>query len=114
MKRTYKDYFIDMLDAITKAESFVAGLSFEEFHLDYKSIFSVTRAFEILGEAANKIPAEVQAKYPGLPWKEMIGMRNKLIHDYAGVDDTVLWKTLKKEIPLLKITLNKVIDSYTE
>jgi len=111
MNKTYRDHIDDILDAIQKIEEFSLGFTFDKFSIDYKTIYAVTRALEIIGEAANKFPPEIKAKYPSIPWSEMYGMRNKLIHDYSGVDVTVIWKTIKKDIPVLKTAIQQLADN---
>ncbi len=85
-KRDYFDYFKDIQDALEKIKSFTAGLDYESFAKDDKTVFAVIRALEIIGEAARKIPKFIRTRYPALPWQDMAGMRDKLIHDYFGVD----------------------------
>ncbi len=98
-------YLDDISDSIKKIESFISGISEDQFSTDDKTIFAVTRALEIIGEAVNKIPEEIKEKYPEIPWKDIYGMRNVLIHAYFGVDLNVLWKTLHTDIPQLKKTV---------
>jgi len=86
MKRDYTDYLQDMLDYITKAERWVANIDFEEFRWDEEKTLAVVRALEVVGEAARHIPLTLRAKYPDIPWEDIIGMRSKLAHDYFGVD----------------------------
>jgi len=107
--REVLDYIEDILDSIVKIEQFTFGLSKEEFIKDDKTIFAVTRAFEIIGEAAKMIPQTMRNKYPSIPWKLMTGMRDKLIHHYFGVDVYVLEKTTREDIPVLKIKIEKMI-----
>ena len=99
---SYLDYLNDMLQAVEKAEQFISGMSYDEFAHDEKTIFAVIRALEILGEASNKIPHSIQKGYEEIPWREMKGMRNKLIHDYMGVNVQVVWETVKEDFPELK------------
>jgi len=83
-RREYLDYFKDIQEALEKVESFTAGLDFESFAKDDKTTFAVIRALEIIGEAARKIPKSVRSRYADVPWQDMTGMRDKLIHDYFG------------------------------
>jgi len=78
--RNHKIYLNDILSALTAIEKFVKGAGFEEFKKDDKTSSAVIRKFEIIGEAANNISEEIREKYPRVPWKEMAGMRDRLIH----------------------------------
>lgn len=113
-RREYLDYFKDIQDALEKIESFTAGLDFESFAKDDKTTFAVIRALEIIGEAARKIPKAVRNRYPDVPWQDMTGMRDKLIHDYFGVDLRVVWKTLQVDLPPLLAVLDQIIKESPE
>ena len=113
MIREYKDYVVDIIDAIDKVEFFVKGMNFENFEKDTKTSFAVIRAFEIMGEAVGKIPSSVRNKYKEIPWKEMAGMRNKLIHEYFGIKPRVVWKTIKKDLPKIKPYLQEIFKDIS-
>ncbi|MBF0532532.1 MAG: DUF86 domain-containing protein [Candidatus Omnitrophica bacterium] len=113
MIRAYQDYIVDVLDSIDKAQTFVKGMTFEAFEKDPKTSYAVVRAFEIMGEAVGKIPAGVRNRFPEIPWKEMAGMRNKLIHEYFGIQSRVVWKTIKHDLPKIKPHFQKILDDLT-
>jgi uncharacterized protein with HEPN domain len=92
----------DIKQAIADIETFVAGISKEQFIKDKKAQYAVIRAFEIIGEAAFNIPNEVQLKYPKIEWRLMKDMRNKLSHEYFGIDVHILWETIHKNLPSVK------------
>lgn len=92
-------YLDDIVDAALKARAFVEGLSFAEFEKDERSAFAVMRALEIVGEAAKGVPALIRDRAPEVPWVEMAGMRDKLIHGYQGVDLHVVWRTVHEDLP---------------
>ncbi len=108
--RDYRDYIQDILDSIDEIESFTEGMKFEEFTKDKKTINAVTRSVEVIGEAAKKIPKSIRNKYPNIPWKKISGMRDKLIHEYFGIDLEILWKVAKDNIPPLKSTIKNILE----
>ena len=97
-EREYADYLEDILDAISKIAKFIKGMTFDQFSKDDKTTYAVIRALEIIGEATKHIPAQVRKNYPKVSWREMAGIRDKLIHDYFGVDYEIVWDVLKNEI----------------
>ena len=86
MKREIVYFVEDIINTMNKATMFVEGMSYEEFTQDEKTVFAVTRALEIIGEAAKNIPDDVREAYPEIPWRGMAGMRDKVIHEYFSVD----------------------------
>lgn len=106
--RNYKLYLQDILNAIKAIERFVKGMEFVEFKRDDKTSSAVIRKFEIIGEATKKIPEELKRKYPQIPWREMAGMRDKLIPFYFGIDYKLVWQTIKQRIPQIKPLLSKI------
>ena len=109
-KRDYGDFVQDILDSINDVENFIDGMEFEDFINDKKTIYSVVRAIEIIGEAAKNVPEQIRTKYPDVPWKQMAGMRDKLIHEYFGVDLEIIWETAKDDVPRLKTAVSKVFE----
>jgi uncharacterized protein with HEPN domain len=86
--------FEDILNAISKVEAYVFGTTIEEFRKNPMMIDAVIRNFEIIGEAANKIPDILKNEYPDVEWRQMIGFRNVLIHDYFEIDVESVWDTI--------------------
>jgi uncharacterized protein with HEPN domain len=105
------DYLEDIQDAITKGMNFVGNISFDEFLKDEKTQYALIRAIEIIGEASKKISDDLKTKYTSVPWSEISGMRDKLIHDYFGVNEEVVWKTAKEDLPMLKTKIEVIISS---
>lgn len=99
--RSYSDYLADIIDAMQKIGRFIEDFSELQFQEDEKTIFAVIRALEIVGEATKCLPDTLRSAYPQIPWKAMAGMRDKLIHQYTGVDLHVVWKTATEDIPAL-------------
>ncbi|MBI3051733.1 DUF86 domain-containing protein [Candidatus Woesearchaeota archaeon] len=112
MKREYGDYIQDIIDSIKETEEFTKEWSFDDFKEDKKTINAVIRSLEIMGEAAKKIPDDIRKKYPKIPWKEMAGIRDKLIHEYHGVDLEIIWKVVKEELPPIKPNIIKLLNEY--
>lgn len=109
MKRDYFDYIQDILDSIKDIEVFIAGMDFNKFKDDKKTINAIIRSLEVIGEAAKKLPDEIREKYSDIPWRNIIGMRDKLIHEYFGVDEEIIWKVASEEIPALKFSTQEIL-----
>ncbi len=110
MEKDYKAYLRHILDSIMLIENYTRSLSFEEFEKDRKTIDAVIRNFEIIGEASSKLPKEFREKYPEIPWKSIIGLRNVLIHDYFGVDVVAVWENIRQKLPELGQQIKSIIE----
>ncbi|MBI5418445.1 DUF86 domain-containing protein [Candidatus Poribacteria bacterium] len=109
MKREIGDYLEDIIKAMKSAMDFINNMEYEKFIWDIKTSFAVVRALEIIGEAAKNIPDDIRNKNPEIPWKDMTGMRDKVIHEYFGVDLKIVWTAVKEEIPPLIPLFEKIL-----
>jgi uncharacterized protein with HEPN domain len=107
--RGWQDRVRDILDAIAEIQDFTRGMDFDKFKDDDKSIRAVEMNFIIIGEAANKIPEEVEEKYPSIPWALMRAMRNRIVHVYFNVDEKLMWDTVQNDLPPLVSELEKLL-----
>jgi len=109
-KREYTDYLRDILGAIDKAEEFTAGMDSLTFEADDKTIFAVVRALEIIGEATKKLPDPLKERYPEIHWREMAGMRDKVVHDYFGVNLRRVFETVRRDLPSLRKSIGRILS----
>lgn len=107
MYRDWKLLIEDILDSISKIKSYVKSLSLDDFNLDPKTIDAVN--FEIIGEAANKIPEEIKNTNPEIEWKKIIGLRNRIIHGYFGVDNSIIWFIIENELDKLEESIKNIL-----
>lgn len=103
-----------ILEAIAEIEEFVLPLGYEEFSNNIPALRTAERNLEIMGEAANKIPAAVKDENPTIPWRALVTMRNVVIHDYNSVNYRIIWDTLEKDVPDLKEALLDIQGKYGE
>lgn len=111
-KRNDKLYIRDILDSIEKIGSYVNNLDYKKFSENSITIDAVVRNFEIIGEATKNLSKEIKSSYPEIPWKEMAGMRNKVIHEYFGVNLKIVWKTIKERLTELKIKIEEILKEF--
>jgi len=112
MNHEFLDYIEDILDAMVKAETLLADVDFAQFESDYRINFAVVRALEIIGEATKRLPEALREQYPDLPWKDMAGMRDRIIHGYDDINFRVVWDTVKIRIPTIKPKVKQILDDY--
>jgi uncharacterized protein with HEPN domain len=102
-------YLKHILDSISNIERFVQGLSKEDFFKDIEKQYAVMRGLEIIGEATKNLSRETKKGYPEVNWRDIAGMRDKLIHVYFGVNLPLIWKTVKEDLPDLKKQVQKLL-----
>jgi|SRR4026208_1281674 uncharacterized protein with HEPN domain len=108
-KRSPSLLITDIIESGQKILSYTNGLSFEQFLLDSKTVDAVIRNFEIIGEAASRLPDEFKDKYPDIEWHRIRGLRNRIVHDYSGIDYEIVWKIKETFLPS---TLEKLIKIH--
>jgi uncharacterized protein with HEPN domain len=98
----------DMLDATRKIEMYTAGLDHAAFLRDEKTADAVVRNLEVLGEAARQMPDDFTKQNPNVPWNQIAGLRNRIVHDYFGLDLEIIWQIIQHDLPTLKAQLQKL------
>ena len=114
MLEKFAVYLKDINESIESIENFIEEMTQEQFEDDDKTSSAVIRKLEIIGEASKYIPKVIRNKYTEIPWKEMAGMRDKLIHAYSKVDFKLVWMTIKHRIPEIKPLLKKILDELSD
>ena len=104
----------DMRDAALKILSYTSGMSFDDFISDDKTIDAVVRNFEIIGEAANRVPDNFKSHHPEIEWRRMTGLRNRIIHQYFGINYATVWKIKEENIPELADFIQQAIDELNK
>jgi uncharacterized protein with HEPN domain len=98
----------DILDSASKILSYTEGFSFEEFIKDSKTVDAVIRNFEIIGEAANRLPEDFKDRYHDIDWLRIRGFRNRIVHDYFGIDYTIVWTIKDSFLPTMIAQLQPI------
>ena len=108
--RLYIHFIEDIFLSISRIEEYVKDLPFENFRRDYKTVDAVIRNFEIIGEAAKNIPPQIKTKYENVPWEEMYYLRNRISHEYFGIDYEIIWDIIVNYLPENKKDIEKIIQ----
>lgn len=103
-------YLRHILDAISRIGEYVQGVDEKAFYRRHLVQDGVIRQLEIIGEATKRLSSALRAAYPNIPWQDMAGMRDKLIHDYFGVDLEAVWLTARDDIPVLQAAVARILD----
>lgn len=112
--RGYLDFLRDILDMMAKVEQFTQGMTYDRFVSDDRTVLAVQKALENIGEAAKQVPYPVRRQFPAIPWANMAGMRDRLIHGYFGADLDVVWKTAIESLPALRPSILQAIETLSE
>lgn len=98
----------DILSSAQKIQRYTAGMTFEQFTADEKTVDAVARNFEIIGEAASRLPSEFKSNFSTIDWDRIRGFRNRIVHDYFGIDYSIVWKIIEDYLPELDAELKKL------
>lgn len=110
MSRSSKDYLQHILDEAEYLFKYSQNLTKDSFLQEETFKRAFVRSLEIIGEATKNLPDEFKSDYPEVPWRRMAGIRDKLIHNYFGVDYNVVWDAVVNEIPNIKLSIEQIID----
>ncbi len=108
------DLLDDILICMEKIQSYINGITYEQFIDDLKTQDAVIRNIEVIGEAAKHLSDNLRLKYSDIPWKEIVGTRDRLIHGYFGVNIDIVWRIATVDIPKLKPRIEKIKNEYVE
>lgn len=109
-ERNYKMFLEDIQTAMGRIAEYISGYDFDHFKRDYKTVDAVIRNFEIIGEASKNLDEKIKVKYPNVPWQEMYYLRNKVSHEYFGVDYEIIWDVAINYLPENKIQIDHIIS----
>ena len=112
--RNFTMYLEDMILSMKRISEYIDGMDFTSFKQDHKTVDAVIRNFEVIGEASKKLPDNIKAKYPEVPWQEMYYLRNKVSHEYFGVDYEIIWDVAKNYLPENKLQIVTILNKEKE
>jgi uncharacterized protein with HEPN domain len=103
-------YLEDIQTAMSRIAEYLQEYDFEQFKRDYKTVDAVIRNFEIIGEASKKLDEKLKERYPDVPWEEMYYLRNRVSHEYFGVDYEIIWDVAVNHLPGNKIQIDRILE----
>ncbi|OGV73830.1 MAG: hypothetical protein A3K19_24655 [Lentisphaerae bacterium RIFOXYB12_FULL_65_16] len=98
----------DIWEALEKVGRYTAGLSHDHFLHDEKTVDAVVRNLEIIGEASNRLPDELKANHNDVEWHKIVGLRNRIVHRYFGLDLEIIWTILEKDLPAFRSAIDRI------
>ena len=104
----------DILDAVSAVQEYTRGMEFKTFTEDRKTVDAVVRNLIVIGEAAVHVPEDICRKHPQVPWYEMRGMRNFVVHEYFKASDTVIWDTVHVDLRPLPALIKKILEENSD
>jgi uncharacterized protein with HEPN domain len=110
-ERSDSELLADTKEAVIRVNDYIENLSYEQFLEDKKTQDAVVRNLEIIGEAAKNISEELKTSYPQIPWKDLAGVRDKLIHHYFGVNFDIVWNIVKQELPQVFSQIEEILKT---
>ncbi len=110
-ERNYTMYLQDLLLAMSRIAEYLEGYTFDQFKKDYKTVDAVIRNFEIIGEASKNLPSHIKENNPDVPWAEMYLLRNKVSHEYFGIDFEIIWDVCINHLPENRMQIQSIIES---
>ena len=114
MPRDDTAYLLDMLVAARDAVAFAEGMSYAEFVRDRRTQLSILKSVEIVGEAAARVSEDTRKPHLAIPWSELVGMRNRLVHAYFDIDLPLVWETVCNDLPVLIARLEPLVPPEAE
>jgi len=106
------DYLHDIQDALNRIAEYIQGMSWEGYLHDHKTQDAVVRNLEVIGEATKALSDQLRDRYPDIPWRDMMGARDRLIHHYFGINQEIVWQIVQFDLPGLVFQIDQVIQKY--
>jgi len=111
-KREWKFFIEDILESIRLIKNYVENMGFNDFKKDRKTIDAVVRNFEIIGEASRLIPDEIKRKFENVDWKGIVGLRNRIAHEYFDISLSIVWHIVTEELEILEEQMKEILEHF--